>query len=152
MNDKILNPYSLFAPSKYWDMLTEDNPELKKICNGVGSETSWTYHFIPNTIYGLSIIPVSDKHDFMYTYPKAFPAMVDDEYFKTGLDYKNHADRVFLNNCIRLFEYHEKLSGFTGWMHRRLAGVRRARAYEYFEILQKFGGTSFWEDKDQSKI
>lgn len=143
-----INPYKLFAPSAFWKLVLENSPRLKEICNGVGSRLSWTYHFTPNTIWGLNIKSAADIHDFQYTEPKIFPCVIDGETFNTALDYKNHADRVFLNNNIRIFEYHEALPGFTGWFHRRLGGVRRARAYEYYTILQKFGGTSFFADKN----
>ena len=143
-----LNPYGLCASSEFW-FLKKNKPEvLAPICNGVGSRLSWTYHFIPDTIWGVDITPASDIHDFDYTWPKLFPAELDGLTYSTGNAYKNHAYRTFLNNMVRIFEWHENLPGLKGWIHRRLAGVRRRRAQTYFEILQKWGGPSFWDGKN----
>jgi hypothetical protein len=129
----------LWAPESFWDRLKNDPASLKKICNGVGSETSWTYHLTPNTIWGLDVTPASDIHDFMYFYPITFDS--DEE----GLAWKDKADRVFLNNMIRLFEKAESES----WWARRFSTMRRNRAQLYFKAVQNFGGTSFWEGKNR---
>jgi len=129
----------LWAPEEFRRRLKDDPASLKKICNGVGSETSWTYHLTPDTIWGLDITPASDIHDYMYTEPAAFASDAE------ALAWKNKADRVFLNNMIRLFEQAEKQS----WWARRVAGLRRHRAKLYFEALQNFGGSAFWEGKNK---
>lgn len=133
----------LWAPEEFWFYLAHDPDKIKAVCNGVGSPSSWTYHLTPNTIWGLDITAAADIHDWMYTYPPDFATEAD------ALAYKEKADRVFRNNLIRIFEQAEAQPGFKGWMHRRIAGVRRARAQEYFMILQNFGGTSFWEGKNK---
>ena len=133
----------LWAPDEFWLTLDNDPQDLAKVCNGVGSETSWTYHFIPDTIWGLNVTPASDIHDWMYSFPMDFDTEAD------GLLWKDKADRVLRNNLVRLFEAAEAQSGIVGWWARRCGGARRIRAQTYYEVVSNFGGPSFWEGKNK---
>lgn len=127
----------LWLPDDMLKALAENPQAIVDNCDGVGSHNSWTYEFVPNTIWFLDITPASDIHDWMYTFPKSFKT--SDE----GLAYKNKSDRVLLNNMVRLFEMAEEKS----WWARRLGSLRRAQAKTYYEIVQSFGGPYFWADR-----
>ncbi len=53
---------------------------------------------------------------------------------------KDEADRVFLNNLLRLIEAVDSV-----WLLRKL---RRARARTYYEAVHIFGGPAFWAGKN----
>jgi hypothetical protein len=128
----------LFVPADMLDAL-QRRPELvTAVCNGVGSKADLvgrvTYHLIPDTMYFLSCVEApADIHDFQYTYPRT-----------AGLDYKNSADRTFLNNMLRLIE----AEADRCWTGKLLAGPRRRRALLYYEAVHLFGGPSFWSGKN----
>jgi hypothetical protein len=98
--------------------------EKLAVCNGCGSAKA-KFDFVPDTVYGLSINPACNIHDWMYAKGK------------TNED-KLEADRVFLHNMLRLIE---KKGGC-------LKSLRRRRAWKYYKAVQMFGGTAFWEDKN----
>jgi hypothetical protein len=113
----------LFAPSSYW----EASPEvLKQVTNGCGT-SGWKGALVPDTIYFLSIKAACNIHDWMYAIGKT-------------LADKKEADRVFLNNMLRIID-HANSFAF-------LEGLRRARAYEYYEAVKVFGGPAFWDKKN----
>jgi len=138
MGNDVKRYEGLWAPESFWYTLSFNPAQIERVCNGVGSPGTLSYHLIPNTIWGLDVTPASDIHDWMYTYPAKFPSDAE------ALEWKNKADRALLNNMIRLFERAEKDS----WLARRLAWFRRNRAQLYFEAVQHFGGPSFWEGKN----
>lgn len=90
----------------------------------------WKIDFVPNHLWGVSIKEACCIHDWMYTEPR-----------DAGLNHKNYADRVFLNNMIRLVNYHSR--------SKFLTALRRAKAYKYFLAVQAFGGPSFWLGKNR---
>lgn len=143
MNRTMERYQGLWAPEGFWSAVRNGDPELDAICNGVGSQDSWTYALTPDTVWGLDVTPSSDIHDWMYTKPSSFASDAE------ALDWKGKADRAFRNNLVRQFELAEAASGFSGWLARRVSGFRRARAQEYFLILQNFGGASFWSGKNR---
>ena len=98
--------------------------QKKKICNGCGAANS-KFDFVPDTIYGLKICAVCDRHDWMYHKGK-------------DIYDKEEADRVFLNNLLRLIE-----SG-----SRWLKPLRRRRALKYYEAVVVFGGPAYWRGKN----
>lgn len=116
----------LFAPENYvWA-----TPEIRAmVANGCGPG-GWKIDLIPDTIWGLSITEACNIHDWMYT---------------TGetLADKEEADRVFLNNILRLIDAADSI-----WLLRKL---RRIRAREYFEAVSHFGGPAFWDGKNDKK-
>ena len=118
-----MNKY-LFAPSEYWE-LTKSQRE--KITNGCGSKRFGSI-VVPDTFYGLRVSEACNIHDFMYTIGET----IEDKYI---------ADRVFLNNLIRIIDKH------TNW--KILNRLRCRRAYKYYFFAKVFGGPSFWENKNK---
>lgn len=114
---------TLYAPEAYWRL----SPAAKaEICNGCGSASA-KFDFIPDSIYGLKIRPACDIHDYMYHVGR-----------RTLAD-KEEADRVFLNNLLRLIE------ADNGWLKM----FRRRRALKYYEGVTAFGGPAYWEGKNK---
>jgi hypothetical protein len=110
----------LYAPARYWLL----DPEAhREICNGCGPKGFGL--FVPDTIWGLPITEACDIHDFMY-------AMGETE------EDRREADRVFLNNLLRLVE------GGCRW----LRPLRRRRALTYARAVMALGGPAFWSGKN----
>ena len=99
----------------------------KQDCNGCGS--GWNAKIVPDTIYGMSITDVCCIHDFGYEVGKT-------------IEDKESADRAFLNNLLRKIDANPHW-----WYPKRLA---RIRAKEYYEFVKYFGGTAFWEGKNEA--
>ena len=116
----------LYAPEAYWKLPKE---EKDKICNGCGAQGK--FDFVPDTIYFLNISEVCSIHD--YCYHVAMPS----------LSYKEEADRIFLNNMLRLIE------AKTKWKWLRF--LRRRRAYKYYLAVKYFGAPAFWVGKNKSE-
>jgi hypothetical protein len=83
---------------------------------------------IPDSMYGLKIKKACSIHDWMYHFGK------DD------LD-KSRADRVFLNNLIRIINKNTK--------NRFMRMLRYRRAKTYYSMVCVFGGPAFWSDKNK---
>jgi len=111
----------LFAPAEYWRLTDE---QKRGICNGCGSSGAFGW-LVPDTMYLLNVRRACDIHDFMY------------EVGKTQAD-KEEADRVFLNNMVRI------ING-RGGLFRRL---RLRRAKKYYLAVYHFGGSAFWDGKN----
>lgn len=94
-------------------------------CNGCG--TGWSAKIIPNTIYFLSIKAVCCVHDYMYEVGK-------------NIKDKEEADRVFLNNLLRVIEAKK------AWYYPHF--LARRRALKYYEAVKNFGGSAFWSGKN----
>ena len=121
----------LHCPPDYLAMLIEVPEIVDEVTNGVGSETHWTYHITPNTVWGLNINPTSHAHDWMYTFPLVFPTVA------AGLAWKLLADRYFkLNGHIQVDD------GFF-----LLRKPRRARINSYITLLNAGGTEAFWANK-----
>lgn len=122
---------SLQCPAEYLAVLTRRPDIIDMVANGVGSETSWTYHITPDTVWGLNINPTSHPHDWMYTFPMYFPSVA------LGLAWKHLADRYFdLNGHIQVAD------GLC-----LLRPMRRARINNYTIILSAGGSEAFWAHK-----
>ena len=116
-------PDRLFAPEQFWRL----SPEVReKLTNGCGPG-GWKIDPIPDTMYGLDVSLACNIHDFMYG-------------VGLSLAEKEEADRVFLNNLLRL------ISRAGGW--RLLQSLRRRRAYTYYLFVSRFGGPAFWSGKN----
>lgn len=115
---------NLFNPEGYIDC---PPIERNKICNGCGAANS-KFDFVPDSIYGLKISEACNRHDWMYHFGKT-------------IEDKEQADRVFLNNLLRLIEAQ------TGTLNRLLKPLRRRRALKYYEAVVAFGGPAFWSGK-----
>ena len=116
---------TLYAPESYWKL----RPEIKEvIVNGCGAGSAM-FDFVPDNIYGLDISEACNIHDYMYHEGKT-------------LEDKLEADRVFLNNLIRIID-----SGTSWkWLRRR----RKKIAYLYYNAVSKWGGPAYWENKNNT--
>ena len=114
----------LYAPIEYIDA---DESVKKNICNGCGPAKA-KFDFIPDSIFGVSIHEACQVHDWMY------------EFGKTIND-KDIADRVFLNNMIRLIDGKTNQWKWTRKLRKRIA-------WGYYEAVVKFGGSAYWDGKN----
>ncbi len=108
-----------------------NNVFKKCICNQCGPG-GWKIDVVPDSILGIHIGEACNIHDWMY------------EFSEKRTKYKNIADKVMLDNCIRLIRAKKKQWGWT----RRL---REKIAYGYYLGVKKGGGISFWENDDSIK-
>ena len=113
----------LFAPPSYWALTPRQRAD---ICNGCGTK-GIVGHIIPDSLYGLSIKEACNIHDYMY---------------RTGstIEDKWEADRVFLNNMLRLVD-----DGSDNWFTR---WVRSRAAVKYYYAVRDCGGPAFWQGKN----
>lgn len=113
----------LYAPEEYW-LLTDS--ERACISNGCGAKgiCGW---IVPDRIWGLSITEACNIHDFMY-------------FMGETKEDKEHADRVFLNNMLRLIEVNTKWD----WLKK----LRAKRARTYYRFVCEYGGPAFWAGKN----
>jgi hypothetical protein len=112
----------LYAPAGYWNLTPEEH---RFMCDGCGRGILSIV--IPDVVFGLRITAACDIHDYMY--------LVGDTY-----EDKQAADRVFLNNMLRLVEAR------TDWDW--LKKLRAATCYLYYLAVDKLGGPSFWARKN----
>jgi len=117
------NVFKLWAPKEYWLALPEQRAEIAGGC-GPGGIGDW---FVPDTLWGLSVKPACQIHDWMY-------------HFGENLEDKKQADRVFLNNMVRI------INDQTG--NRILRSLRLHRAATYYRAVKRFGGPAFWHGKN----
>ena len=111
----------MFAPEDYW-MASLNKREM--VCNGCGT-AGWKGKFVPDSIWGLSVVEACHIHDWMY------------HHGSTEKD-RREADRVFLNNMLRI------INQKGGW----LASFRRYRAMTYYNAVRNYGGPAFWANKN----
>lgn len=114
---------TLWAPVEYWKA---DARSRADVCNGCGTE-GWKGALVPDSIWGLRITDACQIHDWMY-------------HFGVSIRCKDEADRVFLNNMVRIIN---EAGGF--WLLRKL---RLHRAHIYYRAVVKFGGPAFWAEKN----
>lgn len=114
----------LYAPEEYWSL---SDAAKSEICNGCGPKTFNC--LIPDSMYGLRVTEACNIHDFMYLIGR------------TEAD-REEADRVFLNNLLRIIE----ASG--GWGVIKF--LRRQRALKYYRAVRWFGGPFYWSGKNQA--
>lgn len=113
----------LYAPEAYHKL---SEFEKKEICNGCGAKSGISSWLVPNTLYGLSVKAACNIHDYMY-------------FVGTTNADKEEADRVFLNNMMRIIN-----QDGAAW----LAALRRRRALKYYEAVYYGGGEAFWKSKN----
>ena len=111
---------NLYAPESY---LSATKEARNATCNGCGTEGFGGW-IVPDTIWGLSISECCNIHDWMYEHG-------------VSIEDKREADRVFLNNMMRLIE-----EG-CAW----LRFLRRIRARTYYRSVRDFGGSAYWDNK-----
>lgn len=114
----------IFAPEQYW-RIPKDVREREY--EGCGPGKIGDY-FVPDSIFGVSITPACRVHDFMYSVGETIAD-------------KEEADRVFLNNMIRIVS--DKSSNrFTRCIMLRIVK-------KYYQGVKYFGGPSFWDGKNK---
>jgi hypothetical protein len=111
----------LFAPDSYYEL---GEATKATICSGCGT-TGWKGKLVPDDIWGVNITEACQIHDYMYFIGET----IEDKY---------SADRVFLNNMIRL------INNKGGWF----AWFRRYRAVTYYNAVAHFGGPAYWDGKN----
>jgi len=114
----------LFAPKRYWE-LTKELREA--ITNGCGTG-GWKGKLVPDHLWFLNIKEACNIHDYMY-------------YVGETIQEKDEADRVFLNNMLRIIDF----AGGLWILQRR----RRRLAIIYYEAVKNFGGPAFWASKNK---
>jgi hypothetical protein len=114
----------LFAPPLFWKL---SHDRRAQICNGCGTK-GLVGMLVPDTIYGLRVTDACDIHDFQYSIGET-------------LADKDSADRVFLNNLLRIINAH------TRWHWLKRLRARRARIY--YEAVHLLGGPAFWDGKNR---
>ena len=113
----------LSAPASF----RNGNPELLfKVCNGCGAANA-KFNFVPDTIYGTYIGYACMIHDWQYDQGRT-------------IEDKESADRIFLNNMLRIIN-HE-----NDWY--KPTTLMRCRAKEYYIAVKYYGGPSFWVNKE----
>lgn len=106
-------------------MKTAHPLEIKKVCNGCGTE-GWKGKLVPDSVYGLTITAACQPHDWMY-----YEGETDAD--------KKIADRVFLNNMVRIVK---EEGGLLEWLRLR-------RVKKYYLAVKYFGGDAFWAGKNK---
>lgn len=116
---------ALFAPASYWRALPGVREQLT---NGCGPD-GWKIDLVPDSILGVDISEACNIHDWMYT-------------LGCTIENKDEADRVLLNNMLRL------INEDTGILSGMLRPWRRMLAWGYYEAVHKYGGPAFWHGKN----
>ena len=114
----------LYAPKSYWAASPD---EVSRVAGGCGPGGFGDF-LVPDKIWGLDVSHACRIHDWMY-------------HLGETLADKDEADRVFLNNMLRLVE----AAGGPGWLQR----LRANRAHTYHLAVATFGGPFFWKDKNE---
>lgn len=127
---------ALYAPKKYWEL---DGETKKRICNGCGPRG--VFDFVGDSIWGVYIGEACNIHDYMYHVAEA------------NIKAKEEADRVFLNNMLRLIEAQTKkrVIIFKGKVqfNNPLMWLRRKTARHYYLGVKYFGAPAFWNGKNE---
>ena len=116
----------LFAPKNYGFQpccYHEATLQMKADAAGGCGPGGFGDKFVPDTLWGLSVKPSCEIHDWTYYYGE------------TNED-KNKADRIFLNNMIR------QIKDCDSWGMVENLRLRRARTY--YNMVSWFGGGAFY--------
>lgn len=113
----------LYAPVGYWQLTAAARAELTNGCGPSG----WKNGLVPDNLLWINISSACDIHDWMYYVGQ------------TEAD-REEADRVFLNNMLRIVEA-ESANIFTLTIRRRLA-------LHYYGAVRDFGAPYFWAEKN----
>jgi hypothetical protein len=116
---------TLYAPKSFWEA---DPAYVDKLTNGCGPG-GFGDKLVPDTLYGLSVFHACRIHDWYYG-----PEMPG------SFDCKAEADRVFLNNMVRIVKAKTRI--------KILLKLRLIRARTYYQAVKHFGGDAFWKNKN----
>lgn len=95
------------------------------VVNGCGP--AGKFDFVPDNILGCSIKAACFIHDWMYEHGE----MEED---------RLRADRVFLNNMIRIIKHYGMVNRSWKW----ITNLRLKLAWKYYQAVARFGGPAFW--------
>ena len=113
----------LVAPMEYWKIPPEDmHLHVSGRCGpgkGLGDK------LVPETLWGLSVTPACEIHDFMYSFGE-----------KTA-EYKDIADKVFLSNMLTIIDKKTR--------YKALKYLRKKRAFKYYVAVSTFGDACFYD-------
>ena len=109
----------LFAPPEFW----RDKTYLSNGCGPGHTGDMW----VPDGLLFCNIKIACSIHDFMYANGE-------------NINDKAEADRVFLNNMLRLIA-----ESNPSW----LRSIRRWLAGWYYKAVDRYGGPAFWADKNK---
>lgn len=109
----------LLAPWEYWTLDEEKKEELELGGCGPGGIGDF---LVPDTVWGLSIRPACEIHDYMYADGRTW-------------DDKRLADKVFLANMSSIIKARTR--------SRLLLHLRLLRARTYYRAVRDFGALSF---------
>ena len=112
----------IFAPKSYWRATEE---EREAVCNGCG--TKGIGSVIPEYLWGVCVTQACQIHDWMY-------------HLGDTIEDKRAADRVFLNNMLRLIKRADKF-----FLVQRL---QRRSAFGFYLAVRDFGGPAYWAGKN----
>jgi len=113
----------LYAPASFKVTPIGSLAEVSNGCGAAGAK----FDFVPDRIYGTYIGEASHIHDWMYHEGRT-------------IEDKDEADRVFLNNILRLIKKRA-----TAWYKPTF--LMRIRAKNYYNSVKLFGGPAFWDNK-----
>lgn len=128
----------LFAPDSYWKLTLSEREGATNGCGALG--------LVPDSIFGVDVREACNIHDWMYSQGET-------------LEDKEEADRVLLNNMLRLIEAHSEckptegflssvIAIFKGWKCKLLLGLRRHVALGYYNAVCDLGGPFYWIGKN----
>lgn len=121
----------LFAPAEYgsqpYSYFKAPQDVVSGIAGGCGPGGTGDY-LVPDTLWFMSVKPACSIHDWMY-------------HFGETVEDKILADRVFLNNMVRM------IKSKRSW--GILENLRLRRARTYYLAVKYGGGPSFWSGKNQ---
>ena len=118
----LMNKTDLYCDEEVYELIDKNKVDT----NGCGAGI--TALLIPNKWLGLDFTICCHIHDAYYQYGKT-------------LDYKAYADRIFLNNMLRVVSTRPKL----------LRPLGRVIAYGYYEAVVKYGGVAYWSGKNEPR-
>ncbi len=113
----------LHAPASFKNATSE---RLSDVCNGCGAANA-KFDFVPDRIYGTYIGYACHIHDWMYNEGRT-------------IEDKEEADRVFLNNVLRIIDRDKRK-----WY--KPTRLQRRRAKKYYLAVKYLGGSAYWAGK-----
>lgn len=126
--------HGLSMPDTFKADLKNNIDKIREIVNGMGSPRTWWYATHPDTMYGMDVTPVSDIHDYEYTYPSS-PFKSEEE----AMAYRDAADQRFRDNLLKLIDRHStKVTKEQG-----IDDKRREMAEDYLRLLRFAGPKTF---------
>lgn len=126
----------LYMPEGYKNMSEGSTRNICSVCGSGGTDC------MPEYIWGLQVSEACKIRAYMY------------HFAESTVEAKEKADRVFLNNMIRIIDRNTSRFLINCGLIRiknPLFWLRRRAAYAYYERMRKFGGPIFWIGKNDSK-